>query len=168
LRPRSAGAPATLAAWWAFLVTDFVFHAVLLAGWWRATEAYWLPRMELFGRIPFGYASFAVYCGALVWLLVRLRGPAPGAAGGAAFGAVSGLVYGVALALALYSVFRMPVSAPLVWLGTSAAGSSAAGAAAGWVLAGQRPWARVGAVGGGGLLVVALALVLQNLLAAVP
>ncbi|HUF48748.1 MAG TPA: hypothetical protein VMM93_13105, partial [Vicinamibacterales bacterium] len=66
-------APAALSAWLIFLAIDFLAHAVILADWWRATEAYWLPPMELFKWIPFGYGAFAILVGTMTWLLVRLR-----------------------------------------------------------------------------------------------
>ena len=54
-------AAAVVSAWLVFLLLDFLAHAVILAAWWRATEAYWLPPMELFKRIPFGDAAFALF-----------------------------------------------------------------------------------------------------------
>jgi hypothetical protein len=68
---------AMLSAWLVFLALDFLSHAVVLADWWRATESYWLPPVELFKRIPYGYGALALPAGTMTWLLVRLRGPQP-------------------------------------------------------------------------------------------
>lgn len=131
---------AALSAWLVFVVIDFLAHAVILAGWWRATEAYWLPPMELFQRIPFGYGAFAIFVGTMTWLLVRLRGPRPRAAEALTFGALAGLLAGAGSVMAAYSILRMPASALLVWtLSTVIEATGAAGAAA-WTLGAPRPW----------------------------
>ena len=96
--------PAAVAAWISYVVIDFLTHGVFLTGWWRAAEPYLLPPRELFRSIPFGYASFAIYCGALTWLLARLYGGRVSVLAGVRFGAVAGLVSGVASELGMCSV----------------------------------------------------------------
>lgn len=73
-KPQLAGSKiiaATVAAWFIYLSIDFLIHAVILATWWKKTADYWLSPEDLFRLIPIGYASFAIYCGALTWLFVR-------------------------------------------------------------------------------------------------
>jgi hypothetical protein len=160
---RSALLAAGLAAWWCFLAVDFVLHASVFAAWWQATATYWLPPEQLFARIPVGYAAFALYVGALLWLLRRLHGsrPAPGVAAG--FGLRAGVLAGTTWALATYSVFAMPPSALLVWAGSLALESMVAAGVSAWVLAGARAGRRALLAGAAGLLGFVLGVVLQNL-----
>jgi hypothetical protein len=155
--------PAVLAGWCVYLLLDFLTHAVFLASWWERTESYWLPPLELFRRIPFGYASFAIYCAALTWLLVRLYGERLNIRRGARFGAVAGLVSGAAGVLATYSAFPMPVEALLVWPVSVVVASTAAGAVAAWVLAAERPWRRLGLIFTAVVILFILGVVIQNL-----
>jgi hypothetical protein len=158
--------PGAVAALWAFLVVDFLTHAVVFAGWWQATERYWLPPEDLFRLIPVGYASFAIYCTTLTWLFLRLEGA--GAGGGIRFGAVAGLIVGTGSALGIYSAVPMPASALLVWPGSIAAASTAAGGAAAWVLRTERPWRRTGLVLALGVLCFVAGVILQNTLFPTP
>jgi len=75
--PWRALLPAATGAWCAYLVVDFLIHAVALAHYWRATEQYWLPPPDLLRMIPVAYLSFAIYCAGSTWLLLRLHGDAP-------------------------------------------------------------------------------------------
>jgi hypothetical protein len=159
----SAFLPAVLAAWFIYLAFDFLTHAVILAGWWRATENYWLPPKELFRLIPFGYASFAIYCTVLTWLLRRLYGEHLNLATGLRFGAIAGVVSGMGSVLGNYSAFPMPASALLVWPASITLYSTAAGGAATWVLVGKRPWIRAGLIFALAILFLVLGVVLQNL-----
>ena len=151
-----------VAAWWSYLVVDFLTHAVFLASWWRATEAYWLAPAELLKRIPFGYASFAVYCAVLTWLLVTLPGKRATLGAAMRFGAAAGFVFGVANALGGYSIMRMPYSFLLVGPIATTVESAAAAAAAVWVMAGARPWRRVWLLAGAGLVLFVIGVVIQN------
>jgi hypothetical protein len=157
-----------IAAYWSFLVVDFLLHAVVLASWWRSTGGYWLPPADLFRRIPFGYASFLIYAGALVWLLVRLHGRRPGMARAARFGAVAGGIAGISWGLATYSVFSMPASALLVWPVATILESVLAATAGAWVLAAARPATRAGWIVIAGLLLVVAGVVAQNVLFPAP
>jgi hypothetical protein len=160
--------PAALAAWMAYVVVDFLAHGVFLAAWWRAAEPYLLPPRDLFRLIPFGYASFAIYCGALTWLLARLHGERLHVVAGMRFGAMAGLVWGVASALGTYSVFRMPQGALAVWPASVAVESTIAGGVAAWTLVCERPWRRVGWVFGAGIVLFVGGVVIQNLLFPTP
>lgn len=159
---------AGIAAYWSFLVVDFLLHAVVLAPWWRSTGDYWLPPADLFRRIPFGYASFLIYVGALMWLLVRLHGRRPGIVPAARFGAIAGGIAGFSWGLATYSVFSMPASALLVWSVSTILESVLAATAGAWVLAADRPGTRAGWVVVGGLLLVVAGVVVQNVLFPTP
>jgi len=164
---RSGVFPAAVAAWWSYVVLDFLTHAVVLASWWRSTQTYWLPPQELFNRIPIGYASFAVYCAALTWLLARMYGERAGVRIGLRFGAIAGLVFGLMSALGTYSLFRVPLPFFLVVPASTTVESAAAGAAAGWVLQ-ARPGRRLALVFGAGLLLIVVGVVAQNLLFPTP
>jgi hypothetical protein len=155
--------PASVAGWGAYLVLDFLLHAVFLARWWRATESYWLPPFELLRRIPFGYASFAIYCAVLAWLLRRLYGDRLNLSRGLRFGAIAGLASGFGSVLAAYSAFHMPSSALAVWPASSLLESTVAGGVMSWVLVGGRPWRRAGAVIGAAAALFILGVVLQNI-----
>lgn len=157
-------APAVVAAWLGYTALDFFVHGALLAPWWRATAEFWLPARELFERLPYAYASFAIYCTVLVWLLVHVHGREVRGRDGVRLGAVAGLVYGTATVLAIYSVVRMPASAFAVWPGSAVVESALAGAVAAWVLGAARPWRKVGLVGVGFVVVVVMAVLLQNLI----
>jgi hypothetical protein len=157
-----------MGAWLGYLVIDFLTHAVFLASWWRATETYWLPPLELFRRIPFGYASFAIYCTVLAWLINRLYYGRVTLAKGLQFGAIAGIVSGIASVLGTYSAFRMPPSALAVWPVSIVLDSTIAGAIAAWVLIAERPWRRVAAVCGIALVLFILGVVVQNLFLQTP
>ena len=154
---------AAVAAWLIYLAIDFLLHAVILAGWWKATESYWLSQQELFRRIPFAYALFAIYCLVLTWLFVRLYGDRRTFGAALRFGAIAGLVFGFSTILANFSVFRMPASAFLVWPGSFLIESTVACAVANWILDAERPWRRVGLVFGVTVLLIIVSVVLQNL-----
>lgn len=155
---------AAVAAWFIYLAIDFLLHAVIFASWWKTTESYWLSPHELFRSIPFGYASFAIYCLALTWLFVRIYGDERTFGAAFRFGAAAGLVFGLSMILANYSVFRMPASALLVWPASFIIASPVACAAAGWVLDSERPWRRVVLVFGATVLLIIVSVVLQNIL----
>ena len=159
----SAFLPAVMAAWLAYLAVDFLTHAVLLASWWTANAASFLPPMELFSRIPFAYLSFLFYCAALVWLLQRLLGARPALGASLRLAAWAGLAAGVVTALGNYSVFAMPPSALIVWPVSMLAGTLAAGAAASSVLSVERPWRRLLLVFLAALGILVLGVLLQNL-----
>jgi hypothetical protein len=155
--------PASVAGWAAYLVIDFLLHAVFLAQWWRATESYWLPPIELLRRIPFGYASFAIYCAVLAWLLRRLYGDRLNLSRGLRFGAIAGLVYGLGYVLATYSAFHMPPFALVVWPASVLLESTVAGGVMSWVLVAGRPWRRAGVVIGAAVALFIVGVVLQNI-----
>ena len=155
--------PASVAGWAAYLAIDFLLHAVFLAQWWRATESYWLPPFELLRRIPFGYASFAIYCAVLAWLLTRLYGDRLNLSRGLRFGAIAGLVSGLGSVLATYSAFRMPPAALAVWPASTLMESTVAGGVMSWVLVGGRPWRRAGVVIGAAAALFIAGVVVQNI-----
>lgn len=159
---RGGAFAAGVAAWWSFLVLDFLTYAVFLASWWRASEAYWLSPVDLFKRIPIGYASFAVYCVALTWLLVALHGNRATLGTAARFGAVAGFVFGLTGALGGYSATRMPGWFLLVGPAVTTVESAAAAAAAAWVMVGERPWRRVGLVVCAGAVMLVAGILIQN------
>ena len=161
---RKALAAAAIGAWWSYVVLDFLTHAVLLAGWWRATEVFWLPPAELARRIPVAYGVFAIYCASLTVLLAALRSQQPLVSTGLWFGALVGLVFSLTGALGMYCLVRVPLSFMLVGpLGTTVA-SGGAGAAAAWVLSGGRRWRRVGVLFAAGLALLVVGVVAQNVL----
>jgi hypothetical protein len=155
---------AAMGASWSYIVLDFLLHAVVLAPWWRATQAFWLPPLELAKRIPFAYGAFLTYCTSLTVLLIAVRGEQPPVLTGLRFGAFVGIVFGVTSALGAYSVVQMPISFLLVGPGSTAIGSAGAGAAAAWILSGRRRWRRVGALFVAGLALFVLGMVAQNAL----
>jgi hypothetical protein len=161
LRPRLL--PAALAAWLGYLVLDFLMHGVFLAAWWRAAEPYLLPTRDMVKLIPLGYASFAIYCGALTWLVARLYGERVGVIAGLRFGVIAGLVFGVASTLGTYSALRMPRGALLIWPSSVVVESAIAGALAAWVLMAARPWRRVGLVLCVVIILFIAGVVIQNL-----
>ncbi|MCL4836998.1 MAG: hypothetical protein KJ058_03400 [Thermoanaerobaculia bacterium] len=159
---------ATAAAWLSYVAVDFVTHAVVLAPWWRATGSFWLPPMQLARRIPFGYLSFVLYAGGLVWLMPRVVGERPRSSRAAAYAAVVGLLVGLVQALANYSVFAMPVSALFVWPLSVTLGSVGGGLAAASVLRAPRPARRLLVVFAVALAIIVVGVVLQNLLFPTP
>jgi hypothetical protein len=156
--------PAVISAWFAYLVIDFLTHAVVIASYWRATASYWLPPRELFRMIPLSYALFAIYCVVSTWLMIRLYGNRPPLFIGLRFGATAGMLLGGYAALGSYCIFRMPASALIVWPLSVTVASAGAGAAAAWVLTGDHPWRRFGFVFGAAVLLFVLGVVAQNLL----
>ena len=160
--------PPMIAAWSTYLATDFLSHAVVFAPWWRWTQSYWLLPAQLFRRIPFGYASFALYCAALTWLIHRHFKERLSLLLGFRYGAFAGAIYGSAFVLAAFSVFSMPASALVVWPLTTVIGSAAAGAAAASLLRARRPWRRLLLVLALTVALVILGVVLQNLVVPAP
>jgi hypothetical protein len=165
---RGPAIPAALAAWLIYLALDFLSHAVLLASWWRATETYWLPPMEMFRRIPLGYTSFAIYCAGLTWLLLRLYGEQVTVTMGLRVGVIAGLAFGLTTTVGGYSILRLPVSYLLVAPITITIESAAAGGVAAWVLRGTKRWRRAGQVAGLAVLLFIVGVVAQNLFVATP
>lgn len=155
--------PSSAAAWLIYLAADFLLHAVVLSGWWRATGDYWRPPNQLFQFIPLAYASFAIYCAALNWLLVQLYGPRPSVGQGLRFGAITGFIFGTMGILANYSVFSMPLLALWVWPLSVIVESAGAGSAAAWVLNAQQPWRRCAAVFGIALGLFVVGVIIQNM-----
>jgi hypothetical protein len=155
--------PAALAAWLGYLVLDFLMHGVFLSAWWRAAEPYLLPTRDLVRLIPLGYASFAIYCSALTWLVARLYGEHVAVVAGLRFGGIAGLVFGLASTLGTYSALRMPPAALLVWPASVVVESAIAGALAAWVLVAARPWRRVGLVLCAVIVLFIVGVVIQNL-----
>jgi len=151
------------AAWFLYIAIDFLSHAVLLASYWKATVEYWRPPEELLLFIPFGYAAFAILCGALAWLMARLYGEKLNVAIGAKFGLIAGLLYWGAGTLGAYSALRMPPSALISWPASGTASTVLACVAAAWTMAGPRPWRRAGLAFAIALGVLVLGVVAQNL-----
>jgi hypothetical protein len=161
---KQAVVAATMGASWSYIVLDFLLHAVVLAPWWRATQAFWLPPLELAKRIPLAYGAFVIYCASLTVLLIAVRGEQPPVLTGLRIGATVGTLFGVTSALGGYSVVEMPVSFLLVAPASTAIDSAGAGAAAAWILCGSRRWRRVGVLFAAGLALFALGVVAQNAL----
>jgi len=155
---------AVFSAWWAYVTSDFVIHAVLLESWWQGTAAFWLPPVELAKRLPFAYAGFALYCACLCWVMVRIRIGAPGVAHGLVVGAAGGAAFGVVAALGIYSVVRMPLSFLLVGPASTTISSTLAGGAAAWVSDDVRRWRRAGIVLTVGIGAFVAGAVVQNML----
>jgi hypothetical protein len=161
---KRAIAAAATSAWWSYVVLDFLTHAVVLAAWWRATEAFWLPPPELARRIPVAYGVFAIYCASLTVLLTVIHGQQPPVLTALRFGAVVGLVFGLTSVLGAYCVVRIPPTFLLVGPAGTAVASAGAGAAAAWVLRGSRRWRRVGVLFGVGLALLLGGVLVQNVL----
>lgn len=168
MRHSSRLAQAMAAAWFSYVAVDFLTHAVVLAPWWRATESFWLPPMQLLRMVPFGYLSFALYAIGLVWLMPRLIGDRPRFPQAAAYAAAVGLLVGLSQALANYSVFPMPASALVVWPLSVILGSIGAGLAAASVLRAHRPSRRLLVIVLIALAVIIIGVVFQNLLFPTP
>ena len=115
-------------------------------------------------RKHLGHLSFAIYCAASTWLLIRLYGSHPKVTTGLRFGASAGLFLGVASAMGNYSVFRMPISALIVWPASLTVESAGAGAAAAWVIAANRPWRRLALAFAIAALLLVLGVVIQTLI----
>lgn len=160
----SSLAAAVFAAWWAYVVIDFVIHAVLLQRWWRSTASFWLPPVELAKRLPIGYAGIALYCTGLCWLMTRIRTDAWRVLDGTKVGAVSGGVFGSVATLGVYSIVRVPPSFLPIGVISTTACSTAAGAAATWVASGTRKWRRVMVVLAVGFGIFAVGVVAQSML----
>ena len=156
--------PSVVAALWSYVVLDFAIHAVVLASWWRDTGAFSLSPAEMAKRIPVGYASFAIYCLGLCVLLASERWARATVLTGVRLGAMVGAAFGLTFALGVYSIARVPRSFLLLGPVSTAICSAAAGGTAAWILAGVRRWRRVGLVVIGGLVVLILAVVAQNVL----
>jgi len=166
-RPQVTGAgvvAGAAAAWLIFLAIDFMLHAVIMAGWWKATASYWLPPAELFRMIPFAYVSFAIQCFVMTWLLVRIQGDNRTLVSAGRFGAAAGFILGAVIILGNYSVLRLPVLSLLVWPASFMIESAFACMAASWVLDAQRPWKRVALVFGAAVVLLIISVVLQNLI----
>jgi hypothetical protein len=156
--------PALLSAWLCFLVLDFFIHTILLASWWHSTESYWLPRPILFRRIPFGYLSFVIYCGMLVWLQIRILGPGPKIPPSLRVASVVGIAFGCSFALGAYSVLRLPVSALFVWPLSFLFESLGAAVASSVVIRAIHPWRKLMVIVALFLVLFVLVIVLQNVL----
>lgn len=155
---------AAMGASWSYIVLDFLLHAVVLAPWWRATQGFWLPPLELARRIPFAYGAFVIYCASLTVLLVAVRGEQPRVLTGLRLGVLVGIVFGITSALGGYSVVQMPKSFLVVGPASTAINSGGAGAAAAWILSGSRKWRRVGVLFAAGFALFVLGVVAQNTL----
>jgi len=153
-----------VAGWLIFVSIDFLFHAVIFAGWWKATASYWLDPEELFRMIPFGYATFAIYCAVLTWLYVRIQGDRRSFGTAFRFGGLAGLIFGALSILANLSVFRLPLSSLLVWPASFLIESAVACVVTSWVLDAERPWRRVGLALAAALILIIVGVVLQNII----
>ena len=91
----------------ATLGVDFLFHAGLLARYYRHPGPALLPVPQLIRRIPFGYASMLLTLAFELWLICRVG--LRGTKAGAGFGAIFGLVLGVAGAIGLFSLVPLGV-----------------------------------------------------------
>ena len=160
----SAIVPAAVGAWLTYLPLDFLLHASFLAKWWHATEASWLPPLELARRIPIAYCAFGLYSAGLSWLLVAVHGRRPGIVTGLRFGTLVGALFGLSSTLGMYSLLPIPTSFLLVGTASTTIATAASGGAAAWVLAGGSEWRRVGALLGIALLLFVAGVVAQNLL----
>jgi hypothetical protein len=120
----------TVLAWLTMLAFDFFLHAGLLADLYQREEPFLLSPMLAFVRIPFGYLSFLVAAGLLVWVL-RQTG-AVGWKRGAQIGAVIGGAMWLSLGLGLYSITSAPVELLVGWTLGQTAEIALAGAMVGY------------------------------------
>jgi hypothetical protein len=157
-------AAAAIGAWFSYVVLDFLTHGVVLAGWWRATEVFWLPPADLARRIPVAYGVFALYCASLTVLLDALRGKQAPVLTGLRFGTLVGFLFGLTSALGMYCLVRVPVSFMLVGPISTTVASGGAGAAAAWVSSGDRKWRRVGVLFAAGVALLVVGVIAQNVL----
>ena len=164
LGKKQAIVAAATGAWWSYLVLDFLTHAVVLAGWWRATEASWLAPSDLARRIPIAYGVFAIYCASLTILLTIVHGQQPRLLVGLHFGALVGLLFGITSAVGMYCLVQVPTSFLLVGPASTATASAGSGAAAAWILGGARRWSRVAVLFVAGVALFIGGVVAQNVL----
>jgi hypothetical protein len=99
----------------------------------------------------------------LTWVVYRLLRNDISLIKGMRFGALAGIGFGVTVVLGNYSVFNMPPTALILWPMSSVLVSTVAGGIAAWVLIAEHPWRRVATVFGGSLVLIFLAIVIQNL-----
>lgn len=159
---------ALIGSFLAMVAVDFLFHAVLLSQWWRATATFWRPPNQLFAYIPYAYASFVLYAAGLNWLLIRLKGNRPSLRAATLVGAAAGAIVGAAGVLATYSAVPLPLSALLVFPLSFVAVLAAGCTASTLVLTAARPWRRVALLAAASLAVFALGVILQNVLFPTP
>jgi hypothetical protein len=139
--------PPFIGAWLGCLVVDFMWQAIINTSWYRTNQTFRVPS-DLFLRIPFGYASFAVYCFVLTWLILRLYNNDLNITKGMKFGAIAGAVYGGLFVGVTYSVFEIPQITLILWPLLNVIESTIAGGIAVWVLLSERPWIQVAKVFG--------------------
>jgi hypothetical protein len=155
----------TFLAWLVFLALDFLAHATLLQTLWAQDIPALRTPQELFQLIPFGYASFlilTVMMGTLCLLIVP-RDRFPG--GALKLGTAAGAAFALSNGLAWYSVFDLP--GPLLFLTSLVywVELTAVAGVYGWLLPASSLKKRAWWVVGSAVLLVALSIVLQNLIA---
>jgi hypothetical protein len=97
-----------LLAWLAFLVLDFLAHAVLLNSLWAQDYAAIKAKEELFRLIPFGYLSFLILTLMFGWVYARLFGTSGNVKKGLAFGASAGGLFALSNFVGWYSFLDLP------------------------------------------------------------
>ena len=153
-------ARAALFAWLAVIVFDFALHAGVLAGLYEEPQPFLLSPESAFRLIPLGYASFALFCLLLAWVMSRtgVRGNWPGLGFGLLFGV---LAWG-SWCLALASISTAPHGLLLAWFLGQGLEAGVAGFVAGAVLAGARLRPLAGWLVGWLVLCAIAGVVLQN------
>ena len=102
-----------LLSWLAMVAWDFLLHGGLLACFYVADDAFLLPPLEAFQRIPLGYAAFLIIAVFIYWLLPRLELQDGRAA--FVFGLKLGAFMWGAQMLALYSISTIQLDTALAW-----------------------------------------------------
>ena len=98
----------TFFAWLAFLVLDFLAHAVFLNSFWAQDHQALKAKEELFRLIPFGYLSFLILTFMFGWVYVRLFKTTGSVKKGLVFGAFAGGLFALSNFFGWYSFLELP------------------------------------------------------------
>ena len=116
---RKAIVEAVVLAWLFVVGVDFFLNAGLLARVWEEESPFLLPAVDMFVRIPLGYAAFLLWAILVVWLILRVGIRQPLA--GAVFAAEVGVLVAVATTLALVSISTVSATVAVAWTATQVA-----------------------------------------------
>ncbi|MEK7671931.1 MAG: hypothetical protein AAB344_06910, partial [Bacteroidota bacterium] len=86
---------ASVAAFVAMSVIEYLVHAVMLAGWYREYTVYWRSQEEVMNQMHWLYLGYALFAAMFSYIYTRGYEGKPGIGEGLRYGALVGALIGI-------------------------------------------------------------------------
>jgi hypothetical protein len=107
---------ASIVAFVAFAIMEWILHSVILASAYMAKPEYWLPEVLMRQRVWSRYVGYLIYAGMLTLIYIKGYEGKPGLGEGFRFGLYVGFFTAIPRFFVEYAVMPYPASISVSWL----------------------------------------------------